>query len=112
VYRTYLKHKANPYRAATAPSSAGRNPFKGEARLEPSTNAGHQLAALLRDLYSLFFPIYMVIAGLDPAWAAMIFAVSSLAANGLQPLLGCGRTASGGSSRCSSGSPSARWPCR
>lgn len=40
------------------------------------------------DLYSLFFPIYMVIAGLDPAWAAMVFAVSSLAANGLQPLLG------------------------
>jgi FSR family fosmidomycin resistance protein-like MFS transporter len=40
------------------------------------------------DLYSLFFPIYMVIAGLDPAWAAMIFAVSSLAANGLQPALG------------------------
>jgi FSR family fosmidomycin resistance protein-like MFS transporter len=40
------------------------------------------------DLYSLFFPIYMVIAGLDPAWAAMIFAVSSLAANGLQPAMG------------------------
>ena len=40
------------------------------------------------DAYSLFFPIYMVIAGLDPAWAAMITAVSSLAANGLQPLMG------------------------
>jgi len=40
------------------------------------------------DLYSLFFPIYMVTAGLDPAWAAMIFAVSSLAANGLQPVMG------------------------
>jgi FSR family fosmidomycin resistance protein-like MFS transporter len=40
------------------------------------------------DAYSLFFPIYMVIAGLDPAWAAMIFAVSSLAANGLQPAMG------------------------
>ena len=40
------------------------------------------------DLYSLFFPIYMVIAGLEPARAAMIFAVSSLAANGLQPAMG------------------------
>jgi FSR family fosmidomycin resistance protein-like MFS transporter len=40
------------------------------------------------DLYSLFFPIYMVIASLDPARAAVIFAVSSLAANGLQPILG------------------------
>ncbi len=40
------------------------------------------------DLYSLFFPIYMVIAGLDPARAAMIFAVSSLIANGLQPAMG------------------------
>jgi FSR family fosmidomycin resistance protein-like MFS transporter len=40
------------------------------------------------DLYSLFFPIYMVTAGLDPAWAAMIFALSSLAANGLQPAMG------------------------
>jgi FSR family fosmidomycin resistance protein-like MFS transporter len=40
------------------------------------------------DLYSLFFPIYMVVAGLDPARAALIFAVSSLAANGLQPAMG------------------------
>jgi FSR family fosmidomycin resistance protein-like MFS transporter len=40
------------------------------------------------DLYSLFFPIYMVTAGLDPARAAMIFAISSLAANGLQPAMG------------------------
>jgi FSR family fosmidomycin resistance protein-like MFS transporter len=40
------------------------------------------------DLYSLFFPIYMVVAGLDPARSALIFAVSSLAANGLQPAMG------------------------
>jgi len=40
------------------------------------------------DLYSLFFPIYMVTAGLDPARSALIFAASSLAANGLQPAMG------------------------
>ncbi len=40
------------------------------------------------DLYSLFFPIYMVVAGLDPARAALIFAASSLLANGLQPAMG------------------------
>ena len=40
------------------------------------------------DLYSLFFPIYMVVAGLDPARAALIFAASSLVANGLQPAMG------------------------
>jgi FSR family fosmidomycin resistance protein-like MFS transporter len=55
-------------------------------------NRGRTLAAgalhFSADLYSLFFPIYMVVAGLDPAWAAMIFAVSSLAANGLQPVMG------------------------
>lgn len=55
-------------------------------------NRGRTLAAgvlhFSADLYSLFFPIYMVTAGLDPAWAAMIFAISSLAANGLQPVMG------------------------
>ncbi|OHD22654.1 MAG: hypothetical protein A2064_08745 [Spirochaetes bacterium GWB1_66_5] len=55
-------------------------------------NRGRTLAAgalhFSADLYSLFFPIYMVVAGLDPARAAMIFAVSSLAANGLQPVMG------------------------
>ena len=37
---------------------------------------------------SLFFPMSMVVAGVHPARAAMIFAVSSLAANGLQPVMG------------------------
>jgi FSR family fosmidomycin resistance protein-like MFS transporter len=40
------------------------------------------------DLYSAFFPVYMVIAGLDPARAALITAVSSFLANGLQPAMG------------------------
>ena len=59
---------------------------------QPSVNRPRTLAIsalhFSTDLYSLFFPIYMVTAGLEPARAAMIFAVSSLAANGLQPAMG------------------------
>jgi FSR family fosmidomycin resistance protein-like MFS transporter len=40
------------------------------------------------DIYSVFFPVYMVIAGLDPVKSSLIAAVSSLLANGLQPLMG------------------------
>ncbi len=43
---------------------------------------------LWTDLYSAFFPVYMVIAGLDPARAALITAASSFLANGLQPAMG------------------------
>jgi FSR family fosmidomycin resistance protein-like MFS transporter len=40
------------------------------------------------DIYALFFPVYMAIAGLDPVRSAAIAGVSSLIANALQPLLG------------------------
>jgi FSR family fosmidomycin resistance protein-like MFS transporter len=40
------------------------------------------------DLYAVFFPVYMVIAGLDPVRAATITAVTSLISNGVQPLMG------------------------
>jgi FSR family fosmidomycin resistance protein-like MFS transporter len=40
------------------------------------------------DVYSAFFPVYMVIAGLDPAKAALISAASSFLGNGLQPAMG------------------------
>jgi FSR family fosmidomycin resistance protein-like MFS transporter len=40
------------------------------------------------DIYSVFFPVYMVIVGLDPVKSSLIAAVSSLLANGLQPLMG------------------------
>ena len=40
------------------------------------------------DVYAVFFPVYMVIAGLDPVKAAAITAITSLISNGLQPLMG------------------------
>ena len=40
------------------------------------------------DLYSGFFPVYLVIAGLDPVASALIASVSSFVSNALQPLLG------------------------
>jgi FSR family fosmidomycin resistance protein-like MFS transporter len=40
------------------------------------------------DLYAVFFPVYMVIAGLDPVRAAAITAVTSLISNGVQPFMG------------------------
>ena len=40
------------------------------------------------DIYSAFFSIYLVIAGLDPIRAALISSVCSFIGNGLQPVLG------------------------
>jgi len=40
------------------------------------------------DIYAAFFPVYMVIAGLDPVRAAAITAITSLISNGLQPIMG------------------------
>ena len=40
------------------------------------------------DIYAAFFPVYMVIAGLDPVRAATITAITSLISNGLQPVMG------------------------
>jgi MFS transporter, FSR family, fosmidomycin resistance protein len=40
------------------------------------------------DIYSGFFPVYLVIAGLDPVTSALIASSSSFIANALQPLLG------------------------
>jgi len=40
------------------------------------------------DLYSGFFAVYMVIAGLEPIKAALISSVASLLGDGLQPFLG------------------------
>ncbi len=42
----------------------------------------------LVDIYSGFFGIYLVIAGLDPVIAASISALASFVGNGLQPFLG------------------------
>lgn len=40
------------------------------------------------DIYAVFFPVYMVIAGLDPVRSSLIAAISSILGNGLQPFLG------------------------
>ena len=40
------------------------------------------------DVYSGFFPVYLVIAGLDPIASALIASTSSFLSNALQPLLG------------------------
>lgn len=40
------------------------------------------------DIYSAFFPVYLVIAGLDPVKSALIYAAAAFAGNAMQPVLG------------------------